>query len=195
MGKVIRATEKQLSEILRVSPRRIREVFKNSKLEPGKYDLIEAIGDFVDQSRQGNKDHVTLKRLAEILGTTDRHIRNLLDENILVKMENDKFDLIENIRKFINHLRATNANQRYKDAQTKLLELKYKAQSRELHSTDEIEEYLSRMIVNFKQRLLAIPSKASKELVNKSNRHEIEKQLKELLYEAMEELATYADTY
>jgi len=53
--------EKQLSKILNISDRRVRELFKDYKLENGSFPLIKCVTEFINQTRSGDINLVTQK--------------------------------------------------------------------------------------------------------------------------------------
>ena len=141
---LVRVGEEKLAGILKISTRRVREACKNSKIAPAKYDLLSAITEFIEQSENKNKDFVTAKRLGEIFGITDKAIRDLVDRNILIK-ENDNFDLIANVKKYLDYQRANNDNAVYKREQTEYLKLKRQEKAKELHNAEDIKRAISKI--------------------------------------------------
>lgn len=190
MAKRVIIAEKKIADILEVEQRTIRNNYEDCKISPGKYDLLELIKKFVEVNKSGEFGVLTGKRLGEILGVTDRAIRMLVDKNILIKTDG-KFDLIKSVKSYIDYLNSNNQNQQYKEAQTKLLNQKYEERAKILHKAEDIENEVSRFIINIKTKLLAIPNKASKDLLDVNERHEITKILKEYIYTALDECANY----
>ena len=187
---LIRIGEEKLAGILKISTRRVREACKNSKIAPAKYDLLSAITEFIEQSENKNKDFVTAKRLGEIFGITDKAIRDLVDRNILTK-ENDNFDLIANVKKYLDYQRANNDNAVYKREQTEYLKLKRQEKAKELHNAEDIKRAISKMLIAFRQKLLIIPKRESRVLAEMSSRVSIEELLEKTITEALEELSEY----
>ena len=187
---LIRIGEEKLAWILKISTRRVREACKNSKIAPAKYDLLSAITEFIEQSENKNKDFVTAKRLGEIFGITDKAIRDLVDRNILIK-ENDNFDLIANVKKYLDYQRANNDNAVYKREQTEYLKLKRQEKAKELHNAEDIKRAISKMLIAFRQKLLIIPKRESRVLAEMSSRVSIEELLEKTITEALEELSEY----
>ena len=187
---LIRIGEEKLAGILKISTRRVREACKNSKIAPAKYDLLSAITEFIEQSENKNKDFVTAKRLGEIFGITDKAIRDLVDRNILVK-ENDNFDLIANVKKYLDYQRANNDNAVYKREQTEYLKLKRQEKAKELHNAEDIKRAISKMLIAFRQKLLIIPKRESRVLAEMNSRINIEELLEKTITEALEELSEY----
>ena len=187
---LVRVGEEKLAGILKISTRRVREACKNSKIAPAKYDLLSAITEFIEQSENKNKDFVTAKRLGEIFGITDKAIRDLVDRNILIK-ENDNFDLIANVKKYLDYQRANNDNAVYKREQTEYLKLKRQEKAKELHNAEDIKRAISKMLIAFRQKLLIIPKRESRVLAEMSSRVSIEELLEKTITEALEELSEY----
>ena len=187
---LIRIGEEKLAGILKISTRRVREACKNSKIAPAKYDLLSAITEFIEQSENKNKDFVTAKRLGEIFGITDKAIRDLVDRNILIK-ENDNFDLIANVKKYLDYQRANNDNAVYKREQTEYLKLKRQEKAKELHNAEDIKRAISKMLIAFRQKLLIIPKRESRVLAEMNSRINIEELLEKTITEALEELSEY----
>lgn len=187
---LIRIGEEKLAGILKISTRRVREACKNSKIAPAKYDLLSAITEFIEQSENKNKDFVTAKRLGEIFGITDKAIRDLVDRNILIK-ENDNFDLIANVKKYLDYQRANNDNAVYKREQTEYLKLKRQEKAKELHNAEDIKRAISKMLIAFRQKLLIIPKRENRVLAEMSSRVSVEELLEKTITEALEELSEY----
>ena len=187
---LVRVGEEKLAGILKISTRRVREACKNSKIAPAKYVLLSAITEFIEQSENKNKDFVTAKRLGEIFGITDKAIRDLVDRNILIK-ENDNFDLIANVKKYLDYQRANNDNAVYKREQTEYLKLKRQEKAKELHNAEDIKRAISKMLIAFRQKLLIIPKRESRVLAEMSSRVSIEELLEKTITEALEELSEY----
>ena len=187
---LIRIGEEKLAGILKISTRRVREACKNSKIASAKYDLLSAVTEFIEQSENKNKDFVTAKRLGEIFGITDKAIRDLVDRNILIK-ENDSFDLIANVKKYLDYQRANNDNAVYKREQTEYLKLKRQEKAKELHNAEDIKRAISKMLIAFRQKLLIIPKRESRVLAEMSSRVSIEELLEKTITEALEELSEY----
>ena len=98
---MILATEKQLSKILNISDRRVRELFKDYKLENGSYPLIKCVTEFINQTRSGDINLVTQKTLAEILELSEKTVKELTNRGVLEKNSNGQFDLKDSLRKYL----------------------------------------------------------------------------------------------
>lgn len=190
---VIRISEERLAKVLKVTTRRIRETCKNSKLEPSKYNFESAVSEFMEQSNNKDKDYVTGKRLAEILGVTDRTVRDLVDRNILTR-EGENFDFIANVKAYIEYQRANSENTQYKKEQIEYLKLKRLEKAKELHNANDIRNAISSMLIAIRQKLLNLPKRESRHLVGVTDRVQIEDILEKSVNEALEELSEYKFT-
>lgn len=65
----------------------------------------------------------------------------------------------------------------------------------QLHSGEDIENVMTDMLMNFKARLMAIPTKLSPVLCKKTDKAEIYKLLKEYIDEALTELSDFKTTF
>lgn len=189
--QIIRISEQRLADNLKISPLKVREICGRAKVDKGKYNFEEAVQLYAESVTTGSKEIVTQKRLAEIIGVGDRTVRNLVDSNVLSRNENEDFDLIANIKAYIEYQRANNESQRLKKIQADRLELKYEVENGTVESLDVIEHYISTMIMNFRQKILGIPNKLSKDLTEKMERPVVEKILKDELFKVLEELSEY----
>lgn len=189
--QIIRISEQRLADNLKMSPLKVREICYKAKIDKGKYNFEEAVQLYAENVNSDNKEVVTQKRLAEILGVGDRTVRNLVDSNILSRNEKGEYTLMSNVKAYIEYLKANSDSQRLKKIQADRLELKYEIENGTVESLDIIEHYISTMIMNFRQKILGIPNKLSKYLLNITERPVAEKILKDELFIALEELSEY----
>ena len=98
---MILANEKQLSKILNISERRVRELFKDYKSENGSYPLIKCVTEFINQTRSGDINLVTQKTFAEILGLSEKTVKELANRGVLEKNSNGHFDLKDNLKRYL----------------------------------------------------------------------------------------------
>lgn len=189
----IKISEKRLAENLKISQLKVREICYKARIEKGKYNFEEAVQLYSESVNTGSKKIVNAKRLGEIIGVGDRAVRNLVDRNILKKNEKGEFDLIENIKIYIEYQRANNASQRVKEIQADRLKLKYEKENAEVESLEVIGDFISNMIINFRQKILAIPNKLSKDLLGIEERAKAEEILKDELFRTLEELSEYEE--
>ncbi|MEC1744132.1 hypothetical protein [Schinkia azotoformans] len=146
---------------------------------------------------------VTTKEISEILGLSDRRIRQLADENALVKVGHGKFDLPQSIQKYIEYQVAKVAGDVDDDmnklkeetlwtrARRKKSELEYKIMSGELHRSQDIEEVMNAMLSSFRAQLLAFPTKVSPKIVGQTEIMAVKELMKKEVYDLMTELSDY----
>ena len=148
------------------------------------------------------------KTIARILDLTERRVRQLKDENIIQEYKGmaGLYDLIPTTHNYINYLRRRNPengeNIDYNTERAKLIRAKrlneeYDLGVKEgnLHSSEDIEAAMSNMLLNFKTRLMSLPSKLSPVLSKKTDKAEIHRILKDSVDEALNELADFRNTF
>lgn len=135
--------------------------------------------------------------LAKVLGITQRRVQQLENENILVKNADGKFELSKNIELYYTWKLQPSNNTNYdtekalhekaKRERAEMINAKLKGQ---LHDAKDVEQVLTNMLVNFRSKMMGIPSKISPRLVRQKDinivNHELEKAIKESLTELSE---------
>jgi hypothetical protein len=146
------------------------------------------------------------KAVARFLDVSERRVRQLRDEKVITEKRPGLYDLIETNHSYINYLRKRNPeseeNIDYNTERAKLVRAKRKNEEYELqlkenqlHAAVDIEIVMKNMLVNFKSRLMAIPSKLSPILCKKTDKAEIFKLLKEQIDEALLELSDFKTAF
>lgn len=116
------------------------------------------------------------------------------------------YDLIDTNHRYINYLRKRNPESEetidYNTERAKLVRAKRKNEEYELqlkentlHAAADIEAVMTDMLVNFKSRLMAIPSKLAPVLCKKTDKAEIFALLKDHIDEALMELSDFKTTF
>ena len=149
-----------------------------------------------------------VKAIARILNLTERRVRQLKDENIIQEYKGSLglYDLIPTIHAYLNYLRNRNPdsgeNIDYNTERAKLvrakrrdIELDVGVKEKDLHASADIEAAMGKMLVNFKSRLMAIPSKLSPVLSKKTDKTDIYKILKDSVDEALNQLADFDSVF
>lgn len=151
---------------------------------------------------------VNQKELGAILGITDRRIRQLKEEYGLFrrgmttekKMKN--YCLEKCVPEYINYkLEAevqggTNLNREKEQAEheqikKKISVLRLRKLRRELHNAVDVEEFLTDMLLQFKNRLLSIPQKVAPLVVSEDDINLIMEKMEKEIFETLEELSEY----
>ncbi len=180
-------SEEQLARLLQVTPRYVRDIFEEFKVGEKEYNLLKSVSKYITQSRSDVGTYVNLKTLADILGVTERTVRNLTEKNILTKNENEKYELKENIKSF---LKSNSDVAKMNEAKRKMLELRYEVLQDKYHEDAVVEYILSDMLLKFKARLNSCVRKIDNDIENYPERNRIEIISKHILV-ALAELSNY----
>lgn len=146
------------------------------------------------------------KAVARFLDVSERRVRQLRDEKVIVEARPGLYELIDTNHRYINYLRRRNPESEevidYNTERAKLVRAKRKNEEYELqlkegtlHASEDIERVMKDMLVNFKSRLMAIPAKQAPILAKKSDRAEIFALLKEEIDEALLELSDFKTAF
>ncbi len=151
---------------------------------------------------------VNQKELAAILGVTDRRIRQLRDEFGLFthgRTEGKKtknYSLEKCVPEYINYRLEAEARQgttvvrekeqaEHEQIKKKISILKLRKLRGELHEADDVEEFLTDMLMNFRNRILAVPQKVAPLVISEDDINIIIDILEKELFGALDELAEY----
>lgn len=146
---------------------------------------------------------VNQKELAAIIGITPRRIRELKQEGFFETIPGSKrYDLAKCVQEYIEYkIKAETKNSKSMDkeeAQAKhegikmeISILKLRRLKRELHEARDVENFLSNMLINFKNKLLSMPSKVSVQIVGEQDINKIMAVLNKEVLETLEELSEY----
>lgn len=146
------------------------------------------------------------KAVARFLDISERRVRQLRDEKVIAEVRPGLYDLTEANHRYINYLRKRNPESEavidYNTERAKLVRAKRKNEEYELqlkeqrlHAAEDIESVMTDMLVNFKARLMAIPSKLAPVLCKKTDRAEIFRLLKEHIDEALLEISDFKTAF
>lgn len=145
---------------------------------------------------------VSTKEISEILGLSDRRIRQLEKEGALVKIGHGKFDLKASVQKYIEfikeqakkteeELNLTKEKTLLTRANRQKVELELQIMRGELHRSEDVRRVMNDMLTAFRARCLAIPSKAAPRLQAQTDVAVIQDIIKKEVYEALTELSDY----
>ena len=143
--------------------------------------------------------------MARALGVTDRQIRNLADEGVLVKSGHGKYNLIESVANYIRNLKATKelkSNQpkeidyekekaKHEKIKMEISEIELRKLKQEIHEAEDVERVMNDMIAYFKAKIMTIPTKLAPQLVNLGRAIDIQEILSEECRLALGELSEY----
>ena len=146
---------------------------------------------------------VNQKELAQCLGITSRRVRALREEGLFQSEENVRGYRLENcVQEYIEYkvnaelgrsalISKEKVQAEHEDVKRQISLLKLRKLRRELHEAADVESYLTNMLLRFKNRLLALPSKMAMEVSGIKDINLIIQIIQKNLYDALEELSEY----
>lgn len=146
----------------------------------------------------------TSRVVADWLGISERRVRQLKDEGILVEKTPGFYDLKPSVARYIDYLRGKNSGGaiNYTDERAKLVRAKREGQELELerargnlHTSEDIEAALTAMLLNFKNRMLTIPAKLAPQLCKLTEQASTFDLLKDAIDEGLSELSDYKNAF
>ena len=149
---------------------------------------------------------VNQKELASILGITDRRVRELKSEYGLFSSEagagHKKYVLERCVPEFINYkleeagksskaMDKERVQAEHENVKKQISMLKLRKLRGELHEANDVERYLTDMLLAFREKLLDIPGKTAILLADEDDVNVITSILEKEIYQAMEALSEY----
>lgn len=151
---------------------------------------------------------VNQKELAAILGITDRRIRQLREEFGLFEKgltpgkKTKNYCLEKCVPEYINYKLEAEVQQgttfikekeqaEHEQIKKKISILKLRKLKRELHEADDVEEFLTEMMMNFKNRLLSVPQKVAPLVISEDDINTVIGIMEKEIFETLEELSEY----
>lgn len=136
--------------------------------------------------------------LAKCLGITARRVQQLTAEGVIPKTDRGSYDLAAAVPAFIAHLRdrasgGLGDQKRLIKAKARLAEIEVEKAEGELVSLSAVGDVWSEAIVNARNRLRGIPSKAAPLVAVETRPEECQAILLTLVDEALTELADNPD--
>lgn len=156
---------------------------------------------------------VSAKVMGECLSVSDRRVRQLADEGLLKRGSHGKYLLLRSVKNYILALKTAKAGDHIDVEPGNVLDLNQEKASNEhwkamineiklqliqgkVHKSEDVGRVLADMLLNFKNKIIAIPAKMAVKLEGKSKK-EIQEIVTEELSAALDELSEYnpADYY
>lgn len=147
--------------------------------------------------------NVNQKELATILGITSRRVRQLREEGFFSFAENGKkYSLEKCVQEYIEYKVKAETNSgtsidverekaEHEQIKKNISKLKLRKLKKELHEASDVELFLSEMLINFRNRLLSIPSKVAVQILGEEDVNKIIEILQKEMYETLDELSEY----
>lgn len=140
----------------------------------------------------------TSKVVAQWLCLTERRVRQLRDEGVIVEARPGLYELQPTVARYITYIggagKETLTNERMKltRAKREAAELENELRKGEVHRTEDIERGIKSMFLNIRSRFLALPAKLSPTLATMGgNQTGIFDELKQAIDEILEEMSGY----
>ncbi len=140
----------------------------------------------------------TSKVVAQWLCLTERRVRQLRDEGVIVEARPGLYERQPTVARYITSLggagKETLTNERMKltRAKREAAELENELRKGEVHRTEDIERGIKSMFLNIRSRFLALPAKLSPTLATMGgNQTGIFDELKQAIDEILEEMSDY----
>ena len=138
----------------------------------------------------------TSKVVAQWLCLTERRVRQLRDEGVIVEARPGLYELQPTVARYITYIggagKETLTNERMKltRAKREAAELENELRKGEVHRTEDIERGIKSMFLNIRSRFLALPAKLSPTLATMGgNQTGIFDELKQAIDEILEEMS------
>ena len=160
----------------------------------------------------GDSLTVSAAVLGNIFGVTDRRIRQMAEEGIIVRAAKGRYNLVDSLKNYILSLKlAVDSNDSdnpdgelnfeeekalHERVKRHISEMKLQTMKGELHKADDVRHVMTDMLSSFKTRMMNIPAKVAPVLEDRDAGY-IKERLTSEVTEALNELKDYnpADFY
>lgn len=150
---------------------------------------------------------VTEVELAEILGVSQRRVRQLPGEGLAVKTRAGRYDLKATVQSYIRNLKEKDKTtaqgiEKIKAAREaeglmtdklkkRKIELEVRRMENQLHDANDVKMVWNAMIVAAKSKITSIPTKVAPLIVGLENMKEVESILSREVKEALNDISSY----
>ncbi len=146
--------------------------------------------------------------LSEIIGVSDRRIRGLAEEGILVRAAKGRYKLSESLHNYILNLKVANEGNfvipnpeaaldletekaKHEVVKIQMSELKLRLMEGKVHRSEDVKAVMYDMLTAFRSRLMNHPAKSAPVLANMYDVGQIQTYLEKEMLEALMELRNY----
>ena len=145
--------------------------------------------------------------LEKIIGVSDRRIRQLAEENIIIRAAKGRYKLMDSVTNYILTLKvqmeANNAESVdgeidleeekaiHERVKRHISELKLQTMRGELHKSEDVERVMMDMLASVRAKLLSMPTKLAPILVSRSDIDFVRNTINREVMEALNELKDY----
>lgn len=144
--------------------------------------------------------------LADIIGVTDRRIRGLAEEGILVRASKGRYNLKESLINYILTLKVAreepasssddfldldSVKAKHEVVKMHMSELKLHLMDGTMHKSEDVRAVMCDMLVAFRTKLMSLPSKAAPVLANMYDAAQIQTYIEKEMTDILMELRQY----
>ena len=152
---------------------------------------------------------VTLSALSALFNLTDRRIRQLADEGVVVKHSRGKYDLFQSVQNYIRLIKSNSSVEKVKSdtdfdldreralheaVKREKSELSLAVMKGELHEAKDVEKVMTDMLTNFRGKILSLPSKLAPILMARDDVFIIQSIIEKEVHMTLYELSEYDPT-
>lgn len=148
---------------------------------------------------------VNTTAIAKMFNLTERRVRQLVEEGVISRVGHGRFDLIDTVNKYVTFLKLSSNGMDENDiaesfeyekwlhekAKREKAEIEVAHLKNEMHRSEDVEKVLNHMVMAFRSKMLALPTKLANILVNKNDPKLIEALIERDIQEALQELSEY----
>lgn len=139
----------------------------------------------------------TSKAVAEVLGVTERRVRELRDEGVLSEERPGIFNMKTVVKQYLTYkigdkddqARLVAARAEREETRGKIEKMRMEEAQGDLHRTEDVERALKTIFANFKNRLETIPTKYANTMAQLTDPAEAHDILQKAVQEALVELS------
>lgn len=145
--------------------------------------------------------------LSKMLGISDRRIRQLADEGVIIRVSQGRYNLEKSIKGYVLNLKIANSSKeqlrlddeldlekekaKHERVKRQMDEMKLSLMRGRMHKSEDVEAVMTDMLANFKARCLNLPAKLTPQLVSRDDKGYIMGLLTDEINQALQELAEY----
>lgn len=164
-------------------------------------------------SRQGSNENIQIvstRNMADLFGISERRVQQLTNEGAFVRVARGEYDLRQSIHAWTDYMvrdaigdaashqigeeelldpaleNALWTKRRRQKTETELAIIRG-----ELHRSEDVKTIVGDMLASFRARLMSMPSKIAPLVIGREDISEVEKFVKDAVYEALHELKDY----
>lgn len=170
---------------------------------------IQQDGNATDSTKTTDISAITVNSasLEKIIGVSDRRIRQLAEENIIIRAAKGRYKLLESIKNYILTLKmkmeADNSELSdgeidleeekaiHERVKRRISELKLQTMKGDLHKSEDVERVMTDMLVSIKAKLLSMPTKLAPILVSRNDIDFVRSVINREVLETLNELKEY----